>query len=197
MDTDWKQLAEDLKGTFVKGPYGRDGMEVTTNGWKILLDNYTAYRTVGDTTIYQDYTRIRASYEIKDNFRFAIYRKGILSTIAKFFGGQDVVVGYPEFDEAFVIKGNDEEKLGFLFANAKIRELIESQKKIHLEVMEGESRWDVHLPDGVFQLYYVLEEITMDLEELKALHQLFVEILNQMAKIGSAKPCILQTGQKT
>jgi len=187
MDTNWKQLAEELKGTFVEGPYGRDGMEVRSNGWTILFDNYTVYSTTGSTTMSTDYTRIRASYPTLDKFKFAIYRKGILSSIAKFFGAQDVEVGYPEFDEAFIIKGNDESKLCSLFANPKIRQILESQESIHLEVMENESMWDEKLPEGVFQLYYVIEEITMDMEKLKALHLLFVEILNQLAKLGSAK----------
>ena len=188
MDTDWKQLAKDINGTFIKGPYGRDGMEVISNGWKIIFDNYTIYSTTTIPSLSTDYTRIKVSYETKDSFKFAIYRKGIFSTISKFFGAQDVVVGYPEFDEAFIIKGNDEGKLGLLFDNAKIRSLIGSQKKIHLEVMENESMWDEKLPEGVFQLYYVIEEIMLDLEQLKIMHLLFLEILNQMAKIGSAKP---------
>jgi hypothetical protein len=192
MDTNWKQLAIDLKGTFIEGPYGRDGMEVITDGWKIMYDNYTVYTQTGTSTVSTDFTRIRASYAARDDFKFVIYRNGLFSTIAKFFGAQDVTVGYPEFDEAFIIKGNDESKVCSLFRNTKIRELMLSQDAIRLEVMEHESMWDEKLPDGVFQLYYISEEIMMDLEQLKTLHRLYIEILNQLAKIGSAKP-IAQT----
>src|SRR5262249_36563758 len=46
------------------------------------------------------------------------------ATWASSLGMQDIEVGDHEVDEAFVIKGNDEEKVRDLFANPKIRQLI-------------------------------------------------------------------------
>ena len=51
---------------------------------------------------------MRAPYVNPDGFRFTIYRQGVFSDIGKWLGMQDVTVGCPEFDEAFIIKGNNE-----------------------------------------------------------------------------------------
>ena len=45
----------------------------------------------------------------------------VFSSIGKWLGMQDVTVGYPQFDEDFIIKGNDEPKLRRFFGNEKIR----------------------------------------------------------------------------
>lgn len=57
-----------------------------------------------------------------DSFYFKIYRKGLFSDLGKLLGMQDISVGYSEFDEDFIIKGNDEEKLTRLFSNEKIED---------------------------------------------------------------------------
>ena len=79
----------------------------------------------------------------RTGFRFTIYRKSIFSGLGKLLGMQDVEVGDPEFDEAFIIKGNDETKLRALFANERIRQLIEMQPRIYLTVKDDEG-WFGH-----------------------------------------------------
>ena len=54
---------------------------------------------------------MRAPYVNPEGFRFTIYRKGLFSDLGKLLGMQDIEVGDPEFDEAFIIKGNDESKV--------------------------------------------------------------------------------------
>ena len=75
---------------------------------------------------------MRAPYVNPEGFRFTIYRKGILSELGKLFGMQDIEIGDPEFDEAFIIKGTDEARVQNLFADAKLRELIRAQPTIQL-----------------------------------------------------------------
>jgi sensor c-di-GMP phosphodiesterase-like protein len=59
-------------------------------------------------------TRLR-----EEGFRFAIYRKGFFSDLGKLMGMQDIEVGDPEFDEAFIIKGNDESKVVRFFSGVR------------------------------------------------------------------------------
>ena len=54
---------------------------------------------------------MRAPYVNPEGFRFTIYRKGFFSDLGKLLGMQDIEVGDPEFDEAFIIKGNDEDRV--------------------------------------------------------------------------------------
>jgi hypothetical protein len=84
-----------------------------------------------------------------EGFRFTVYRKGFFSDLGKLLGMQDIEVGEPEFDEAFIIEGNDEERVRDLFANAKIRQMIQDQPQIQLEVKDSEGWFGSKFPQDV------------------------------------------------
>lgn len=182
-DEIWRQLCNEIGATFVEGGLWK-GTKVLAQvkEWVITLDTYTVHANNATIT----YTRIRAPYVNKDGFRFNIYRKNIFSGIGKFFGMQDVEVGYPEFDNAFIIKGNDDSKLRSLFGNAKIRELIQAQPEIYFHVKDDEGWFKTKFPEGVDELYFQVRGVIQDVQRLKALYELFAEVLNHLCSIGSA-----------
>ena len=99
---------------------------------------------------------------------------------------QDVEIGYPEFDEKFIIKGNDEAKLIELFSSDKIRELISSQDNIYLEVKNDEGWFGTDFPEGVDELYFQTMGVIKDIERLKSLYMLFALVLDKLCIMGSA-----------
>ena len=99
---------------------------------------------------------------------------------------QDVEVGYEEFDEDFIIKGNDEGKLRQLFANEKIRGLISGQKDINFSVKDDEGWFGPDFPDGVDELRFVVTGVIKDVERLKQLYELFSTTLDELCRMGSA-----------
>jgi hypothetical protein len=66
-------------------------------------------------------TSFTAPVPVPDNFRLAIHKEGFLDSAGKLFGMQDVVLGYPDFDERFIIKTNDEVKVKALFGDEGVR----------------------------------------------------------------------------
>lgn len=150
--------------------------------WTITLDTYTVSTGKSHVT----YTRMRAPYVNADGFRFKIYRKNIFSGIGKYFGMQDLEVGYPEFDNDFIIKGNDESKVRSLFMNDKIRALIQQQPSISLEVKDDEGWFGADFPEGVDELCFQVVGVITDVKRLKSLYELFAETLNHLCLIGSA-----------
>jgi hypothetical protein len=148
----------------------------------ITLDSYTVYAQHSCVT----YTRMRAPYVNPEGLRFTIYRKGIFSELGKLLGMQDIVVGDPKFDEAFIIKGNDEGKVCGLFANPKIRQMIQDQPKIRLDVKDSEGWFGPTFPEDVDELHFQVVEVIKDIERLKALLDLFAAVLDQLCWIGSA-----------
>ena len=168
----WRQLCSQIGAQYVEGGFWKgDKVQAHCGQWTITLDSYTTSSKNSSTT----YTRLRAPYVNKDGFRFTIYRKSIFSGLGKALGMQDVEVGYPEFDEAFIIKGNDETKLRTLFANAKIRQLIEMQPDIDLTVKDDEGWFATSFPEGVDELYFCVARAIYDVERLKSLYYLFAE----------------------
>ena len=129
----------------------------------MTLDTYT----VSSGHCHVTFTRMRAPYVNPEGFRFTIYRKGFFSDLGKLLGMQDIEVGDPEFDEAFIIKGNDEDRVRVLFANPKIRQMIQDQPKIRLEVKDSEGWFGPKFPENVDELHFQVVGVIKDVERLK------------------------------
>ncbi len=179
----WRQLSEEIGAEFVEGGFWKGNkVQAHVKPWTITLDTYTV--STGKSSV--TYTRMRAPYVNPEGFRFTIYRKNLFSDLGKFLGMQDIEVGDPEFDEAFIIKGNDESKVHDLFANSKIRQMTQDQPEIRLEVKDGEGWFGPKFPEDVDELSFQVVGVIKDVERLKALFDLFAAVLDQLCQIGSA-----------
>src|SRR5437588_691517 len=85
--------------------------------WIVVLD--TIIVSTGKSAV--TYTRMRAPYVNRDGHRFTLYRKTVLTALGKFMGMQDISIGDPAFDEAFVIKANDPAQARALVADPRLR----------------------------------------------------------------------------
>ena len=178
-DEVWRQLSEEIGAEFIEGGFWKGSkVQAHVGPWTVTLD----INNDGESQS----TRIRAPYVNPEGFRFTIYRKGFFSNLGKLLGMQDIEVGDPEFDEAFIIKGNDEGKVSGLFANPKIRQMILAQPNIRLEVKDSEGWFGPKFPEGVDELHFQVLGVIKDLERLKTLFDLFAAVLDQLCRIGSA-----------
>src|SRR5262249_47310521 len=157
-------------------------VEAHAGEWTITLDLHRVSHGHG----HHVFTRLRAPYVNKDGFRFKISRKNLFTPIAALLGAKDIEVGHGQFDEDFVIKGNDESKVRALFGNAKIRRLLEQQPRVHLEVKDDEGWFKRKFPEGVDELYFLAHGTIKDVHQLEGLFELFAEMLNHLCAIGSA-----------
>jgi hypothetical protein len=179
----WQQLCSEIGADFIEGGFWRgDKVQARVKEWVITLDTYTVSNGKTSTT----YTRMRAPYVNSDGFRFTIYRKGLFSELGRLLGMQDIEIGDPEFDRDFIIKGNNEAQVLALFANPKIRQLIQAQPSIYLQVKDDEGWFSQSFPEGVDELYFQVIGIIKDVERLKSLYELFAETLDHLCHIGSA-----------
>jgi hypothetical protein len=182
-DEVWARLAAEIEGDFVKGGFLRGSkVEARAGEWTITLDTFTV--SSGHSTV--TYTRMRAPYVNRDGFRFKVYRGGIFSEIGKFFGMQDIDIGDTAFDEDFVVKSNDESRVRTLLRNPRIRELINAQPSICLWVRDDEGWFGTSFPEGVDELCFQVGGVIKDVDRLKALYDLFAEVLTHLCQIGSA-----------
>ena len=196
----WKQLSDELGANFIKGGFLKSSkVEGKVENWTITLDTFSV--STGKSTVV--FTRMRAPFSNSDGFRFLLYRKSMLSAVGKFFGMQDVEVGGPkfesleplfglpsyidpriiesgdpEFDRDFIIKSNNEEKVRMLFKQLKIRELLQSQPTIELQIKDKGG--------GIHELYFQVTGVIKDLGRLRLLFELYAEMLKRMHSLGSA-----------
>jgi hypothetical protein len=177
----WQQFCDRTGGTYIRDSFWKNGKAQAAHGqWIVTLDTIV----IGKVT----YTRMRAPYVNPDGFTFTVYRKSVFTDLGKWLGMQDVMVGYPEFDEPFVIKGNDEHKLQRLFANRKIRDLISAQPEVRFSVVDDEKQfWGCRgFPKDVDELHFLIAGVIKDVDRLKLLYDLFSETLDELCRIGSA-----------
>jgi hypothetical protein len=176
----WRQLSAEIGAQYVEGGLGRgDSVQAVHGDWVVTLDMHLA--STGNAPL--PYTRIRASFANPEKFRFIIHRRGFFSDIAKWLGMQDVEVGHPTFDRDFIIKGTEITKLQQLFANAKIRALIEAQPEIHFTVEKGGGVVGGKIRSDVDELQFVAAGLIKDVPRLKQLYELFAETLDELARI--------------
>ena len=172
----WKKLCAEIGAHYVEGGFWKgDKVEATHGPWTITLDTYRV--SDGKTSV--EYTRMRAPFLDSGGFRFTVYRKG--------FGMQDIEIGDPAFDDAFILKSNDDLKLRELLGNSKIRELVNQQPQIYFAIKNDEGFFASRFPEGVDELYFQVLGVVKDVERLKLLYELFSETLDQLCRIGSAR----------
>jgi hypothetical protein len=181
----WRQLASELGASYVEGDFWTRGkIQASHAGWLITLEEHGKYH----------HTRMRAPFLNPGGFRFTVYRKGIFTELGKYLGMQDVAVGHPDFDRDFVIKGTDETKLRQIFGNARIRELIAAQPRIHFEVKDASGIFERGLfgerpPEHLDLLEFEVESRPSIKEkaQLRLLFDLFAETLDELCRMGTAK----------
>lgn len=175
----WSIFSKEISGRFIEGQsWHSDRTEIDYLGFQIVFDNYTLWSGKYN----QIYTRIIVPFYSDFDFSFEIYRSDILTKIETLFGSQDVKIGRPEFDKAFVVKSNNELKVKTLLQNQKIRSFIEAQKKGNLEISKCNGIWKPKLEKNEFQLSFYLEGELNDLEKLKELKNFFMELIDQLTK---------------
>jgi len=178
----FERLAYEVQARYIKGSFWKNAkVEHRIRGRLVVLDEYTV--STGKSSI--TYTRIRAPYMPKDHFRFQIYRKGLFSGIAKFFGAQDIQTGDDTFDAAFIIKSDDDWHVRRLLDEAALRAMIMGQKTFHLHNRKPSFFTTNPLPHGGGQLEFQVASVIRDVGRLKELFAIFGMVLDGLHAMGA------------
>ena len=179
-DDPWRQFSREIGAEYM----GCDKVVATVKNLAITFENRTVSCEPEEICTY---TRVSAPHVSKDGFQFKIYRKGVFSELCEVLGVQDAFnelskyfgfevvytkVGHSEFEHNFIIKSNNEFKVRALFANSLIRQLIQSQSGIHLQLDK-------------YELFFSSDTVINDVARLKSIYELFKEILNSLSDIES------------
>jgi len=175
----WSQLAEQVGGQFEEGGFFSSSRVAARVGeWTLTLDTYNANKTV--------FTRLRAPYINADGFLFTVYPAGFFSNLGAFLGLEDISTGDPSFDEEYVLKGNDPEKVKRFFSDDALKAMIRFQTRLHITVKDDEGWFGKLFPENVDELYFHRQGVMKDLDELRALYDLFSHTLHRLCHLGSA-----------
>jgi hypothetical protein len=183
-DEIWQNFCQQVGADFIAGGFWKGSkVEASHRNWTVIFDTYS--QDSGNNTS-TTYTRIRAPYVNPNKFKFCIYRAGFFTPLASMIGLQDITIGDQAFDDAFVIKSNNEEQVKWLFSDPTLRSLLQQLPKVYFEVRDDEGWFGTKFPNGVDELYFRTIGVIKDVEQLKILYALFAETLNRLCHIGEA-----------
>ncbi|HEY0055388.1 MAG TPA: hypothetical protein VGB63_08535 [Pedobacter sp.] len=140
-------------------------------GRRIILDIFNNH-AVGFEAI--AFTSFNSFIYDRSNFRFTIHNEGFKDEIAKIFGMQDIVLGYKDFDEKFIIKTNDENKTATLFADPELRATLLSLPSLSFSIVE------YTLDDGDGKAPFLelkLAKSVTDIQLLRKVYNAFYKVL--------------------
>ena len=181
-DEIWKQFSGQISAQFVEGSPWKGGKIIAKCGdWTITLDSYHVSYGYDNVT----YTRLRAPFVNQDGLRFSIYKAGFFDSVKHLLGMQDIETGFPEFDDNYVIQGNQEENIKRIFSNPAIRDMITDQPSIFMEIRDDDGYFSETFPNGVDELDLLIEDEIVNLDQLYEVYQLFAETLHTLCHIGS------------
>lgn len=112
-----------------------------------------------------------------DNFRFAAHEEHFTDEIGKFFGMQDVKIGFPELDDHLIIKTNDEAKVKTLFSDPVVipvfTTLTDFDFGIRLHSVEDSDKKRAFLELNI-------EEGINEVDSLRELYHAFCAVLDKL-----------------
>ena len=179
----WRKLSEELGGVFKNEEGWRhDEVKIQDGDWTVTLS------FVGHIGRRLDaiYTCFRAPYVNPEGFRFELYREELAHGLGKLFGVQDVQIGDKTVDKMFMIKATDEAKLKKLLADPELRQLLATEKDLHVVVRDADKLFATEFPDGVDELVVEVPGKVEDGERLKRLYKLFALLLHGIGRFSDA-----------
>ena len=118
--------AEQLEGDFTPGVFGwlndnEPKIAAKVGRAEVEID----IRVQGSGKNKRVYTRIRCRATSPREVALRVYREGFFSGLARAVGFQDVPIGDPEFDEAYMVKASDE-----MFARAWLNRTVRNRIRV-------------------------------------------------------------------
>lgn len=200
----WREVAEARGGVFFPSSFINlrlyPAMQAQVGVWPVRVDVYNIDKMT--------FTRFRTTFFNPAGFKFHIRTKTVFSNLGISLGMQDIEVGHPdygphepmfgtdsyldleevkrsrsEFDDQYVIQGNDRERVIRFFRRYRIRDLIRPTTGMRFETVESQLLSD-RLPPGVSKLEYLEVGINRDARRLGELFDLYGEALETLVEMG-------------
>ncbi|QDA59529.1 hypothetical protein [Hymenobacter jejuensis] len=107
--------------------------------------------------------------------RFAIHEQDWVSELGKLLGLEDIEIGYPDFDEAFIIKTNEPATLHTLFADGNLRAILLNHKGFELTLAP-----ETHHSETDIVLRFSKDEGIVEAADLQQLYHLMYALLERL-----------------
>jgi hypothetical protein len=184
----WAAFATDVGGRWTE-PTGGDTplIEIAHPRTPVRIEGHVQMVMVGKVMVPVLSTKFSALMPASRVQRFSVSRASFATGIAEWFGALDIQVDDPEFDTAFVLKGETPDVVRTLFASPALRERYLRDFEGQLHRRDDKVFWTDPTPDAdPFELS--VPGYIEDPAKLRALYELFVETLVRLPDGPSDTP---------
>ncbi|MFT5873684.1 MAG: hypothetical protein ACI8WT_002631 [Clostridium sp.] len=131
----WKMLSEDIGAKFIGKDSSSKKYEVIKkfHDWSIVLDTCDS-----NNRNERVYTRVYCAFLNEHGFKLKVFGEYFNNYFPNFFGMQDIKVNYDDLSDKFVIRSNSDMAIKIFMENSTIRELINMQPDMLLEIVSEE-----------------------------------------------------------
>ncbi len=127
----WKKIANHYRGQFVKGKYPyEDYVNVRIGNWDLIMDTMVEKKDNDET----EFTRVIGPFSNDKFVDYSIERKGAFEFISKHFRKDVIELQDEEFNENFLLKGNDEYLVNWIFDSPPVKRSLYAIKRFHFSV---------------------------------------------------------------
>ncbi len=178
-DEKWEEISTALKG---KGLPFQYKTVVEHNGHAVTIDmdldpgggfEGGFEFTVLTAPVPVQFTSLSA--KVSDNdFRFALHDEKGLDRIGKFFGMEDVKLGYDELDRHVIIKTNNKDVAREVFSDPETRQVFSTLKDFSLQ-LTGDEEMNLEL---------MIDRLVDDPLELRSIFEAYISVLEKLKKPG-------------
>ena len=141
---------------------------------RVILDIYNNHAMGFEAVAY---TNFSAYLFGRDDFRFSVHQQSLTDEIGKIFGVQDVSLGFPDFDERFVIKTNNKSRVINLFEDPMVRNTLLGLPEFSFEIIEY-SEEDENITAPFLELR--IHQAIADPLRLKEIYRTFLSVLKHI-----------------
>ena len=176
----WKMLSDDIGAEFIvkDSVFKRYEVIKKYKDWVIILD--TCNSNDRNKPVF---TRVYCVFSNKHGFRFKVFREYFNNYFLSFFDMQDIKINYDDLNDNFVVRSNSEVAIKRFLENKAIRELINSQSDILLEIVNEQG--DEVSASAVSILSVKIPGVIKNNEVLKELFELVGDSLLEIENISN------------
>lgn len=168
----WQKISEDLKRSSDLFEYS---VIIEQQGRSISLD--IDMELGGEFEEGYELTRFASDLMRFDDFRFNLHRQGFIEGIGKFFGMEDIIIGYPEFDKEIIVKTNHPDRLKDILSVTETRELLLSLPDFEFHIGHHHS---AHTEVESAFLELRIDKGITDAEKLRPIYNCFIIVLEKV-----------------
>lgn len=162
-DQIWSQIASD----FSSGGFHDYHVNLEYEGCHIEL-NISSSPGGSEEGGYEN-TTILSPLQNNGDFTFEIHPEDFLNKLGKLFGGQDIITGYPEFDDNLIVKTNNPEKLKHVLSDQSVRSVFQNLSGFTLHI-------DLHKEKQTDYLHLIMQRAVGDVNQLKQFIDAFIKV---------------------